>query len=396
MLSNKQLGTLPPYLAAELKARVASLSREGVDVIDLSIGSPDLEPDPRIVEAARAFLAEGGCHGYMFGGGTGEFRESVAAYMQTRFGVSLDPMTQVLALLGSKEALAHLPLGLCEPGEVGVFPDPGYLAYRPGLHLAGAEPVTLPLDPGAGWRPQWNELESSLCGNAPVRLVILNYPHNPTSATAGFDDFDQAIRWARTRGAVLLNDNAYADIGFDGYRPPSLLQAPEAGGGAAGSRVIELHSLSKTFSMAGWRCGFAVGDPEVIAVLARTKNYYDSGQFAVVQHAASVALGLAGEIAPAVSARYQARRDLLLPALEALGLEASPPVATIYLWARLGPKAGDETAWCTRILERAGVALCPGRAFGQQGRGYVRFSLTAPEERLEESAARLARIGEQT
>jgi len=386
---NSRLRSLPPYLAAELNARVAAATAAGADVINLSIGSPDIPPDPRIVEAARQALTAPGNHGYMFGGGTPAFREAVAVYMQTRFGVTLDPATQVLALMGSKEGLAHLPLGLCEPGEVGVYPDPGYLAYYPGLHLAGADPVTLPLDPADGWRPQWAELERNLCDRGPLRLVILNYPHNPTSATAEAGDLDAAIRWARTRGAVLLNDNAYADIGFDAYRPPSLLQAPEAGGGGKGSRVIELHSMSKTFSMAGWRCGFAVGDPDVIAVLARTKNYYDSGLFAVVQHAAATALDLASEIAAAVSARYQARRDRLLPALDALGLTAEVPVATIYLWARLPAGREDDLEWCSRLLDESHVVLCPGQAFGSRGRGWVRFSLTAPGERLDEAVARL-------
>jgi LL-diaminopimelate aminotransferase len=390
---NSRLQTLPPYLAAELNARVSALTASGADVINLSIGSPDTGPDPRIVAAAGQRMAAPDSHGYMFGGGIPAFREAVAGYMRDRFGVTIDPATQVLALMGSKEALAHLPLGLCDPGDVGVYPDPGYPAYRPGLHLAGAEPVALPLDPDQGWRPRWDELEKNLCGTGPLRLVILNYPHNPTSATAGSDDFDEAIRWARGRGAVLLNDNAYADIGFDGYRPPSLLQAPEAGGGAAGSRVIELHSMSKTFSMAGWRCGFAVGDPELIALLARIKNYYDSGLFAVVQQAGAAALELAAEIAPAVSARYQARRDLLKPALEALGLETDMPVATIYLWARLGGGETDDLTWCSRLLEESHVVLCPGQAFGARGRGYVRFSLTAPEDRLEEAAARLSARG---
>ena len=399
-----RLEALPPYLAADIKARVSALKKEGADIIDLSVGSPDFPPDHRIVDAAREVLESDGGHGYVIGRGGLRLREAAAAYMARRYGVEVDPASQLLVLLGSKEGLAHLPIALCNPGEVGVYPDPGYPVYEPALRLAGARPVPLPLDPDRDWRPQWDRLDASISalesrdngdkGDVVVRLVILNYPHNPTSATAELADFDTAIEWAGGHGAVTVNDNAYADIGFDGYRPPGILQAPRALGGRPGSGVVEFHSMSKTFSMAGWRCGFAVGDPEVISALARVKSYYDTGGFAAVQHGAVTALDLAGEIAPQVSERYRVRRDVLLAALSPLGLVAETPKATIYLWARLPEPGADDAAYCRDLLDRAHVALSPGSGYGRQGRGYVRFSLTAPEDRLLEAVTRLKRFGE--
>ena len=394
-MSSRRLAALPPYLVAELAARAAELRRQGRDVINLSVGSPDLPPDPRVIEAARGALEDGRLHGYALGRGLPAFRRAAADYLARRFGVTLDPDRQVLALLGSKEGLGHLPFALGDPGELAVYPDPGYPVYRPALQLAGLVPVALPHDPERGWTPRWDRLEEALerAGregpSGRLRLVILNYPHNPTSATLEVAGFDRAVRWARSRGAVLVNDNAYADIGFDGYRPPSLLQAPEAAQGTAGSGVVEFHSMSKTFSMAGWRCAFAAGDPEVLDALARTKNYYDTGIFAPLQVGAARALELAEEIAPQVSARYRARRDVLRAALEPLGLEARIPSATIYLWARLPEAAGEDAAWCGRVLEETYVALSQGSAYGERGRGYVRFALTEPEERLTEVVRRL-------
>lgn len=399
---SRRLDSLPPYLVADIAARVSILRGEGADVINLSVGSPDFPPDGRIIEEAKRVLEEDSSHGYVIGRGHPLFRSAAAGYMERRFGVSIDPDTQIVALLGSKEGLSHLPIALCDRGDVGVFPDPGYLVYRPSLLLAGVVPVTLPLDREAEWRPRWDDLGESVSqlepsgegGRPPaVRLVILNYPHNPTSATAGIDDFDDAVRRTREMGAVLVNDNAYADIGFDSYLPPSLLQAAEARGGEKGSGVIEFHSMSKTFSMAGWRCAFAVGDPEVVSALARVKAFYDTGHLEAVQRAAATALDLAPEIAPRVSARYQSRRDLLGPALEAIGLAASKPRATIYLWARLPEGETGDVEYCRRVLEEAHVALSPGSAYGSMGKGFVRFSLAAPEERLEEAASRLKEYG---
>ena len=402
MQPSSRLASLPPYLAADIAARAAALRRDGHDVIDLSVGSPDLPPDPRVIEAARMAMLEPGNHGYVIGRGHPRFRDAAAAYLERRFSLSIDPDTQIVALLGSKEGLGHLPIALCDRGDIGVYPDPGYPVYRPSLLLSGATPVALPLDRDAGWSPDWEALETRIeqarsgaegDSAGPVRLIILNYPHNPSSAIAKHGDFDDAIRRAREHGAVLVNDNAYADIGFNGFRPISMLQASEARGGGEGSGVVEFHSMSKTFSMAGWRCAFAAGDPEVIASLARVKTFYDTGLFGAVQLAAAAALDLSEEIASAVSERYQARRDLLSPALEPLGLSAELPRATIYLWARLPGEGTDDAVWTREVLEKAHVALSQGSGYGEQGRGHVRFSLCAAEERLMEAAERLERFG---
>jgi len=397
---SQRLYDLPPYLAADIIARTAALRQDGYDVIDLSVGSPDLPPDPRVIAAAEEALRDVDGHGYVIGRGHPRFRRAAAEYLDRRFGVTVDPDTQVLALIGSKEGLGHLPLALCDPGDVGGYPDPGYPVYRPSLLLAGACPVPIPLDPAEGWAPRWHLFADAVSvaqregrATGPVRLVVLNYPHNPTGSVLDLNGFDEAIERSRELGAVLVNDNAYADIGFDGYRPLSMLQAASADQGEGGSGVVEFHSMSKTFSMAGWRCAFAVGDPEVITALARTKAFYDTGLFAAVQQAAATALDLADELAPAVSDRYQARRDMLRPALEPLGLVAEVPRATIYLWARLPDSVEDDATWCRDLLQRAHVALSPGSGYGEQGRGFVRFSLCLPEERLAEAVDRLQRFG---
>ncbi len=401
MYISERLRALPPYLVLEIANRANALRQEGADLINLSVGSPDLPPDPRIVEEADRVMRLDGTHGYLVGRGHPEFRRAAADYMEGRFGVTIDPATQVVSLLGSKEGLAHLPIALCDPGDIGAFPDPGYLIYTPALHLAGAVPVAYPLDSGQGWSPDWERFDETQAdirqqsgrSERPVRMMILNYPHNPTAATAESDDFDRAILRGREWGAVVVNDNAYADIGFDGYRPGSILQAPAADGGAAGSGVVEFHSLSKTFSMAGWRTAFAVGDPEVIATIARVKTFYDTGSLEAIQRAAAVALDNADEIASTVSERYQTRRDLLLPALQAVGLTADRPRGTIYIWARLPGGETDDLGFCRELLEQAHVALSPGSAFGPGGAGHVRFALTAPEARLEEAVERLKDIG---
>lgn len=393
MYLSERLRALPPYLVLEIANRANALRREGVDVINLSVGSPDFPPDSRIVEEASRVLGMDGSHGYLVGRGHPEFRRAAAEYMGRRFGVEIDPETQVISLLGSKEGLAHLPIALCDAGDIGAFPDPGYLIYAPALHLAGAEPIPYPLDPARAWSPDWERFEETLSSARHFRILILNYPHNPTAATADTGDFERAVHWGRSRGAVVVNDNAYADIGFDGYRPVSILQAPASEGGAEGSGVVEFHSLSKTFSMAGWRCAFAVGDPEIIAAMARVKSFYDTGSLEAIQRAASVALDCAEEIAQTVSERYQARRDMLLPALQAIGLTADTPRGTIYIWARLPDERRDDLVFCRELLEGAHVALSPGSAFGSGGAGYMRFSLTAPEERLEEAVERLKRFG---
>jgi LL-diaminopimelate aminotransferase len=399
---SNRLDALPPYLMADIRSRASALAGKGADIIDLSVGSPDFPPDQRIIETAAEMLREPGRHGYVIGRGEPEFRTAAAAYMHRRFGVEVDPEIQIVALLGSKEGLAHLPIAVCNPGDLGIYPDPGYLVYNPALQLAGVRPVPLKLDPEDGWRPLWDDLESTLANRKPsgekgsdsrIGIVIHSYPHNPTSATVGHSDFDTAIDWARGQGAVTVNDNAYADIGFDGYRPPSILQAPAAIAGREGSRVVEFHSMSKTFSMAGWRCGFAVGDPDLITALARVKNFYDTGSLAAIQHGAATALDLADEIAPEVSLRYQKRRDLFLSVIAQLGLRCDTPVATIYIWARLPDSEPDDSAWCRDLLERAHVAICPGSSFGEQGRGYVRFAMTAPEDRLVEAVTRLEEFG---
>ncbi len=376
---------LPGYPLAQIPEIRRSLEARGVDVIDLGAGDADLAPPPAAVEALQQAAADPRMSRYPFQLGLPAFREAVAAFMRKRFGVVLDPFREILPLIGSKEGIAHLPFGLLDPGDAAVLPDPGYQAYRGGVILAGAEPHLVPLRPENEFLVPLDEVPAEVA--ARTRMVILNYPNNPTTACAPDDYMCGAVDFCRRRGAVLVHDHAYSEIAFDGYRPRSVLEFE-----GARDVALEFHSLSKTYNMTGWRLGWAAGSPDLIALLSRVKTFVDTGVFLGVQAAGAAALSCWEEWVPGNVAVFQTRRDAAAQALDEAGFDITVPQATMYLWIPV-PGAEPAEAFALRALEQEGVVVLPGSALGDGGEGFFRVALTVGPERLAEAAERLGRVG---
>jgi len=380
----ERLGALPPYPLAEIPVLRARLRGEGVDVIDLGAGDADLAPPPRAVERMTEALADPSMSRYPFQLGYPPFREAVANWMAERFDIRLDPMTELLPLLGSKEGIAHLPLAVVNPGEVVVFPDPGYQAYRGGAVLAGAEPVAMHVRPENEYLLRPWTLDEGV--QRRIRMVILNYPHNPTTAVAPRGYLAEVVDFCRKRGAVLVHDHAYSEIAFDGYRPPSILEIP-----GARDVAIEFHSCSKTYNMTGWRLGWAAGDAGLIGALSRLKTFVDTGVFKAVQAGGLGALESYHDWFPGNREVFRRRRDAAAEGLRSAGFQPRVPEASMYLWVPLpGGVSGPD--FTRRALEEGGVVVMPGTALGRGGEGFFRIALTVPEARLAEAGERLGRI----
>lgn len=378
-----RLTQLPPYLFVELDKAKRALQAEGREVIDLGVGDPDRPTPPHVLERLKAAADDPANHRYSFTEGIRELREAIARWYERRFSVTLDPQTEVLPLLGSKEGLAHLPLAVCNPGDVVLVPDPCYPPYRSGAIFAGAEVAPMPLLEENGFFPDLGGLSQKAVRRAAV--MFLNYPNNPTAAVATTAQFQEALDLATEYGVAIAHDAAYSEIAFDGERPISLLQLPEAK-----ATAIEFHSCSKTYHMTGWRVGWACGNARLISALAQLKTNLDSGIFAPVQWAAIAALEGDQGVVQETVAVYQRRRDLLVEGLAAAGWTIPKPKASLYLWGRV-PTQESSMAFATRVLAQAHVVVTPGVGFGPAGEGYVRMSLTVPTERLEEAVSRLAR-----
>ena len=383
MLQSQRLQKIGAYLFADLDRKQDALKAKGVDVINLGVGDPDLPTPEHIIRALEEGARDPRSHRYPPYVGTTEFRRATAAWFQQRFGVTLDPDRQVLALIGSKEGLAHLPWAMLNPGEAALVPDPGYPVYRSATIMAEGEPVALPLLADRGFLPDLDAIPADVARRA--RLMFLNYPNNPTGATADMEFLAKAVAFAKRHDLVLVHDNAYSEITFDGYRAPSVLQVP-----GALDVAIELHSLSKTFNMTGWRIGFAVGNAEAVNALGLVKTNVDSGVFRAVQHAGIAALTGPQDIVKLALARYQARRDRLVSGLRAVGWKAPSPKATLYIWMPT-PNGQSSVTFAADVLERTGVVITPGVGYGAHGDGFVRLSLTTPDDRLDEAVARIRR-----
>lgn len=380
----QRLKALPPYLFVELDRAKQRLEAQGHDVIDLGVGDPDLPTPAPIIARLKASVDDPANHRYSFTQGLLPLRQAIASWYQRRFGVALDPETEVLPLLGSKEGLAHLPLALANPGDVVLVPDPCYPPYRSGAILAGAMVAPMPLLAEDNFLPDFGAISQRAARQA--KLMFLNYPNNPTAAVATEDCFREAIQLAKDYQIIVAHDAAYSEVAFDGARPISFLQVPEAR-----EVGVEFHSLSKTCNMTGWRVGWVCGNAKVIAALAQLKTNLDSGIFQPVQFAAIEALqGDQQGLTDAV-ATYQQRRDLLVDGLAKAGWQIPKPTATFYVWTSV-PGAEPSMEFATRVLEQAHVVLTPGAGFGQHGEGFVRMSLTVPTPRLQEAVARLAKI----
>ncbi len=356
----------------------------GVDVISLGIGDPDTPTPEVVVEAMREQVARPDTHQYPSNRGREGFREAVAEFYAGRFGVDLDPDSEVIPALGAKEAVANVNLAFLDPGDVALASDPGYPVYTTGPLLAGADPVPMPLVPELGFQPDLDAIPADVARRA--RLMFLNYPNNPTGAVVDDGTFAQAVEFARRNDVIVVHDNAYSEITYDGYRAPSFLETP-----GAIDVGVEIFSLSKTYNMTGWRAGAVVGNRDLVGAYWQLKTNIDSGMFEALQEAAAAALRSDQSSVAEMCAIYQRRRDVLVAALRAIGLRVDPPKGAIYVWARV-PEGDTSASFTERLLEDAGVVISPGAAYGPSGEGFVRMSLTVPDERLNEAAERIAAL----
>jgi len=377
----QRLERIGAYLFADLDRRQEELQRQGVDVINLSVGDPDLPTPSHVIDALMEGASDARSHRYPPYAGTLEFRTAVAEWYRRRFGVALDPATEVLALIGSKEGLAHLPWATMDPGDVALVPDPGYPVYRSATVMAEGVPYAMPLRRELGFLPDLEAIPPEVRRKA--KLMFLNYPNNPTAATATLEFFHEAVSFARRHGILLAHDNSYSEIAYDGYRPPSILQAD-----GAREVAIEFHSLSKTYCMTGWRVGFVVGNAQAVGAVGKIKTNIDSGVFRAVQHAGVAALTGTQEPVRDRLRVYQGRRDRALRALRAIGWDVPEVKATFYIWVPV-PDGTDGARFAATVLERTGVLLTPGAGYGRGGEGYVRLSITVPDARLDEALDRL-------
>ncbi|HTY51872.1 MAG TPA: LL-diaminopimelate aminotransferase [Methanomicrobiales archaeon] len=373
-----RMASLPPYLFARIDELKAEQVKRGVDVIDLGIGDPDLPTPPHVVEALCEAAKDPGNHHYPSYAGMDEFRDAVAAWYRRRFHVNLDPENEVTALMGSKDGIAHIPEAFVNPGDYVLVPDPGYPVYRTSTLFAEGRVHVLPLVAENGFLPDLSAIPPKVVKKA--KLLFLNYPNNPTAATAPAEFFDTVVDFACEHDIVVVHDNAYSEVSFDGYRAPSFLQAHEAF--EAG---IEMHSLSKTYNMTGWRIGMAVGKTEVIRGLKQVKTNVDSGVFNAVQRAAIAALTGPQDCIREASEVYQERRNLLVGGLRDMGFPVPLPQATFYVWMPVENGFG----FASTLLNEAGIVVTPGVGFGQFGEKYVRFAITRSKERIAEALERM-------
>jgi LL-diaminopimelate aminotransferase len=379
-----RLQNLPPYPFARWAARVGAARQKGYDVIRLDIGSPDLPPEDEVIETLYQSARQPGHHGYPGYRGIPPLRQAVTEYYRRRFGVELNPDSQVVPLIGSKEGIVNMALACLDPGDLVLVPDPGYAPYTMGTILAGGEVVTFPLLAKNSFLPDLDAVPVGVADRA--ALMWLNYPNNPTGATADLDFFARAVDFAHRHSLLLCHDAPYCDVTYDGYVAPSLLQVE-----GAAEVAVEFNSLSKMANMAGWRVGMAMGNAEALSALARLKSNVDSGIFRPLQEAAVRALSADAAWLAARNAIYQARIDIVLEVLDAVGMEATRPRATLYVWARV-PAEWESEPFALVLLEQVGVAVAPGPFFGPSGEGYVRLSVTAPTERVREAMERLRRF----
>lgn len=378
----QRLSQLPPYLFAEIDRLKQDAIRRGMDIINLGVGDPDLPTPSHIIARMQEASADSRNHQYPSYEGMLSFRQAVADWYSKRFGVMLDPQTEALSLIGSKEGIGHIPLAFIDPGDVVLVPDPGYPVYQAGTVFAGGIPYFMPLTRERSFLPDLEAIPSEVLTKA--RIMFLNYPNNPTAAVASRAFFAEAVAFARRHRLILCHDAAYSEMAYDGYLPESLLAAE-----GAKDVAIEYHSLSKTYNMTGWRIGFAVGCREVLSGLGRIKTNLDSGVFQAVQEAAIAALNGPQECVKAMRAVYKERRDALVDGLSALGFAVDKPQATFYVWIGV-PREHTSASFASALLSDVGIVMTPGTGFGRSGEGYIRAALTVDVSRIKEAVERIA------
>ncbi|MGH2817991.1 MAG: LL-diaminopimelate aminotransferase [Actinomycetota bacterium] len=384
MRTAKRIEKLPPYLFAEIDRKVGEARARGADIISFGVGDPDLPTPPHIVDALVEAVRDPATHRYPAYTGMPAFRESIAAWYQRRFGVGLDPHEEVQPLVGSKEGIFHLPVAFVDPGDVALVPDPGYPVYETGTILTHGEPVLLPLSEENDFKPDFAAIPSWVLERA--RVLWLNYPSNPTAACVDLDFFAEAVEFCRANELLLAHDAAYTEITFDGYVAPSVLQVPDAM-----ECAVEFHSLSKTYNMTGWRIGWVAGAPQAIEAVKRLKTNIDSGIFDAVQRAGIAALEGPVDFLERTVVTYRRRRDLLCDGLKSMGVVVEPPRGSIYVWVPV-PEGHTSESFTTFLLDEADLVVAPGNGYGPTGEGFVRFSLTLADDRLEEGVERLRGI----
>jgi len=379
----ERIQKLPPYLFAELDRKVSEARAGGVDVISFGIGDPDRPTPAHIVEAGRKAMADPSTHQYPSYYGMPEFRAAVAGYYKRRFGVSLDPGSEVLPLIGSKEGIAHLATAFVDPGDSLLIQDPGYPVYQTAALLAGGVSRALPLTAEDGFLPRLDRVTEEDAANS--KVMWINYPSNPTSAVCDLGLMEQAVEFSRRHDLLLAHDSAYVELTYDGYVAPSVLQAP-----GAKDVAIEFGSLSKTYNMTGWRVGWVVGAAPAIEAIGRVKTNIDSGIFNALQRAGIAALEGPQDCIQESIAVYRRRRDVVVGALSASGIEIKPPLGAVYVWVPV-PAGHTSVSFCEFLLNEVGVVIAPGSGYGAHGEGYVRFSLTLSDDRVDEGMDRVAR-----
>ena len=382
----KRIEQLPPYLFVEIRKKIAEKQAQGIDVVTFAIGDPDLPTPDHILAALGEASRDPANHRYPESEGLPEFRQAIADWYASRFGVTLDRDKEVLPLIGAKEGIGHVALCFIDPGDIALVPDPAYPVYSIGTTFAGGETHWMPLREENGWLPDLAAVPEEVADKA--KLMWVNYPNNPTGAVAGLDFFERLVGFAKTYDIAVCHDAPYTEIAYDGYKPVSFLQAR-----GAMDVGIEFHSLSKSYNMTGWRVAMAVGNADMINALMRVKSNLDSGIPQAIQYAAIEALKGPQDCIGENVARYQRRRDKLVAALTKIGLQVEPPKASLYIWARI-PDGYTSAEYAAKLIEEAAVVVTPGTGYGPNGEGYIRLSMTLSEERLDEGVRRIAALAE--